>query len=108
MKVLMPIENLDRRLHVGDCVVVREDLEAYKYYPMLSGHDIGVVPDMLTYKGQTARIAWASSSRYNIKEDGGCWNWTDGMFSGVYVDIKDLGDINTADNLSMMSLFGGA
>lgn len=107
MKALIPIESLDRPLHVGDCVMVREDLEAFKYYSMLNGRNVGVVRQMLAYAGQTVSIAYASFSNYNIREDDGTWCWADGMFSGVYVDIEDLGDIDTADDLFMMSLFRG-
>lgn len=108
MKCLMPIADLGRHLQVGDHVVIREDLTAYEDYEMLSGLSMGTARSMEQYRGFTAVItSCRSGGPYRIDLDDAEWKWVDGMFSGVLVEVEDLGDIDTAEDLSMMSLFGG-
>lgn len=110
MKSLVPVNDLGRPLAVGDTVMIREDIRSGVFYRRSDGGVMGTSRAMERYKALVAKIDRCSSegASYRIDLDCGEWKWADGMFSGVYVDIADLGDINTADNLSIMSLFGGA
>ena len=110
MKSLVPVNDLGRPLAVGDTVMIRKDIRSGMFYRRSDGGVMGTSRAMERYKALVAKIDRCSSegASYRINLDCGEWKWVDGMFSGVYVDIADLGDIDTADNLSMMSLFGGA
>ena len=110
MKQLVPVNELGRPLVVGDTVMIRDDISRGNFYKRSNGGIMGTSRAMERYKALVAKIDRCSSENayYRIDLDCGEWKWADGMFSGVYVDIADLGDINTADNLSIMSLFGGA
>lgn len=110
MKSLVPVNELGRPLAVGDTVMIREDIRFGESYGRSDGGIMGASRAMERYKALVAKIDGCSSEGafYRIDLDCGKWKWVDGMFSGVYVDVDDLGDIDTADNLSMMFLFGGA
>ena len=60
---------------VGDKVRVREDLAADNWY----GNEI-VVPGMTCLKGKIVTISNTVQNKYEIKEDSGCYWWTDEMF----------------------------
>ena len=70
---------------IGDKVRVRDDLRLEEVYKMDNGTDYdSVVFEMLKLKGKEATIlTYTDSNKYLISEDGGCWNWTDEMFSGL-------------------------
>lgn len=72
---------------IGDKVRVRDDLRLEEVYKMDNGTDYdSVVFEMLKLKGKEATIlTYTDSNKYLISEDGGCWNWTDEMFSGLAV-----------------------
>lgn len=109
MKQLIPVNELGRPLVVGDTVMIRDDIRYGEFYGRFDGGIMGTSRAMERYKALVAKIGGCSSEGafYRIDLDCGEWKWVDGMFSGVYVDIEDLGDIETADDLSMTSLFGG-
>ena len=73
---------------IGDKVRVRDDLHLNEIYKMDSGTDYdSVVSEMLKFKGKEATIStYIDSNKYLISEDGGCWNWTDEMFSDLATD----------------------
>lgn len=72
---------------IGDKVRVRDDLRLEEVYKMDNGTDYdSVVFEMLKLKGKEATIlTYTDSNKYLISEDGGCWSWTDEMFSGLAV-----------------------
>ena len=72
---------------IGDKVRVRDDLRLEEVYKMDNGTDYdSVVFEMLKLKGKEATIlTYTDSNKYLISEDGGCWTWTDEMFSGLAV-----------------------
>ena len=109
MKRLIPVNELGRPLAVGDTVMIRDDISRSNFYKRSDGGIMGTSRSMERYKALVAKIDRCSSegASYRIDLDCGEWKWVDGMFSGVYVDVDDLGDIDTADDLSMTSLFGG-
>lgn len=109
MKSLVPVNELGRPLAVGDTVMIREDIRSGGFYGRSDGGIMGASRAMERYKSIVAKIDRCSSEGafYGIDLDYGEWKWVDGMFSGVYVDVDDLGDIDTADDLSMTFLFGG-
>ena len=74
---------------VGDKVRVRDDLELGKWYSM-NNHIFSdfVNSKMITFKGKEVTIsAGTNSDKYRIFEDGGCWHWTDEMFSGLATSL---------------------
>lgn len=109
MKSLVPVNELGRPLVVGDTVMIRDDIRRGVFYKRSDGGIMGASRAMEGYKALVAKIDRCSNEDvfYRIDLDCGEWKWVDGMFSGVYVDVEDLGDIDTTDDLSMMSLFGG-
>lgn len=62
---------------VGDKVRVRHDLKAGLRVPC------SVVSGMEKFAGKTATITEVRARSYDIKEDGGRWNWSDEMFTGL-------------------------
>lgn len=109
MKQLIPVNELGRPIVVGDTVMIRDDISGDNLYKKSDGGMMGTSRAMERYKALVAKIDRCSSEDafYRIDLDCGEWLWVDGMFTGVYVDVDDLGDIDTVDDLTLMSLFGG-
>lgn len=74
---------------IGDKVRVRDDLRSEEVYKMDNGTDYDdVVFGMLKFKGKEVTIStYTYNNKYLISEDGGCWNWTDEMFSGLATSL---------------------
>lgn len=60
---------------VGDKVVVRKDLKDNNIYDSVIATE-----EMEEFAGKTVTITRVKTGAYNIKEDHGEWNWSDGMF----------------------------
>lgn len=108
MRHLIPVKDLGRQLKPGDHVLIREDIKRGDYYRRYDGGIMGTSRDMEGYRNEEAEIVKDafSDSFYRINLDHGEWKWVDGMFSGVYVEAEDLGDIE-AQEFDLASLFGG-
>lgn len=108
MRHLIPVEDLGRQLKPGDHVLIREDIKRSEYYRRYDGGIMGTSSRMEEYRNEEAEIVkdFFSDSFYRINLDHGEWKWVDGMFSGVYVEAEDLGDIE-AQEFDLTSLFGG-
>ena len=105
---IIPIEDLGRRLEVGDRVIIRDDLSYKEDYRGQDGEYMGVAYSMEKYRGEVATIIGAHSSNvWRIDLDNRQWMWVSGMFSGVVIENEDLGEIDISDGLSLTSLFGG-
>lgn len=109
MRHLIPIEDLGRPLRAGDRVLIREDITRGKFYRRWDGRLMGTAGDMERYRDRCAEIVKCGNSEafYKIDLDFQEWKWVDEMFSGVYVEAEDLGDIE-AQEFDLASLFGGA
>lgn len=83
---------------VGQKVLVRKDLYYEGDYYMEGGvHRNGVVSSMINLKGQVATIltVFSDGSGYTLKEDKGCWTWTDEMLElSNEITIKQLSEKN--------------
>ena len=89
------------RYQIGDRVSVLPLLENGKYYYMEDGKNYdSIVTPMLSYMGQTVTIRGVRSGGYHIEEDSGCYNWTDGMFSGPASDYDE--SSLQAENLNIL------
>lgn len=108
MRHLIPVKDLCRQLKPGDHVLIREDIKQGEYYRRYDGGIMGTSRSMERYRNEEAEIVKDvySDSFYRINLDHGEWKWVDGMFSGVYVESEDLGDIE-AQEFDLASLFGG-
>lgn len=90
--MIVPINNLGRRIQVGDTVVVRGDLQVGKQYRHGNGDKLGVVLDMMKHRGMHGVVTKVQSYCYRIDEFGS-WGWVDGMLSGAVVpDVDDLSE----------------
>lgn len=109
MRHLIPVEDLGRQLKPGDHVLIRDDIKRGEFYRRYDGGIMGTSHSMEEYRNEEAEIVKDifSDSFYRINLDHGEWKWVDGMFSGVYVEAEDLGDIE-AQEFDLASLFGGA
>lgn len=80
----------------GDRVIVREDLDVTggtRYYMIGGGSSSSdvAVTEMGEFAGKVCTIERIGLlGRYKICEDGGKWNWTDEMFSGMYDNPADI------------------
>lgn len=94
----------DYLYHKGDVVAIRDDLDEYETYRMLSGIRTGecqrVTTEMQRMAGQAVTISGMYSGQYKIQEDEGEYLWTDEMFSGYAREIE------ASTDEEMMSLFG--
>lgn len=108
MKHLIPIKDLGRPLRAGDRVLIREDITRGKFYHRWDGRLMGTSSVMERYRNMCAEIVKCSNSEacYKIDLDFQEWKWVDEMFSSVYVEAEDLGDIE-AQEFDLASLFGG-
>ena len=85
--IIVPIQELGRRLQPGDQVVVRSDLgEGRNRYAMLHNPDyvLCAVRDMMNLRGKIVTIRNVYSDYIKIQDD--IWNWMDEMFEGVMID----------------------
>lgn len=84
------------KYQVGDTVVIREDIEAGRYYPMEYGnHIIYSNEEMARSKGVLAKIKKISrtadkgSYYYKLDIDHGDWMWSDDMFEARSAELND-------------------
>lgn len=110
MRHLIPIADLGRPLRAGDRVLIREDLTRGEFYHQRDGRLMGTSSAMERYRNGCAEIVKCGNSEafYKIDLDLQEWKWVDEMFSGVYVEAEDLGEIDTEDSIDINSLFGEA
>lgn len=106
--IIVPIQELGRRLQPGDRVVVRSDLgEGQNRYAMPHNPDyvLRAVGDMMNLRGKIVTIRNAYSDYIKIEDD--MWNWMDEMFEGVVIDTPaDCDDdVSGWDNTSICDLF---
>lgn len=76
-------EQIEARFKVGDKVRVRDDLEVDEIYG-----DDRFVKEMLWLTGKIVTITSVCGSKYSIKEDGNCYNWTDEMFDDTDTETQ--------------------
>lgn len=106
--IIVPIQELGRRLQPGDRVLVRDDLgEGQNRYTMLHNPNYALcaVNDMLDLRGKIVTIKNAYSDRIKIK--GNTWGWMDEMFEGVVIDtpVDCDDDVSGWDCASIHDLF---
>lgn len=85
--IIVPIQELGRRLQPGDRVLVREDLGVGRNsYAMLQDPSdrIRAVGSMFDFRGKIVTIRESYKYCLKVRED--TWNWTDEMFEGVVID----------------------
>lgn len=87
-------------LQVGDLVRIKDGLVSYM--------DRSVVPYMLRYSGQTARVFNKSGSGSNymtlLTEDKMCFNWHYTLFDRINECEMELNEISTADILALFEM----
>lgn len=85
-------------LQPGDTVMVRNDLvDGGIYYMDDNSSRNTFVMHMKPYLGKMVTIDKVNN-QYKIKEDGGEWSWTDGMFESV----NDVVELDVAEDLSLL------
>lgn len=93
------------KFKVGDKVLVKENLKGDKSYKMEDGFGDTVVANMVRFSGKVVTISRVGG-KYNIKEDYGRWNWTDGMFEGLASNSNKI-VITTDGKTTTARLFDG-
>lgn len=83
--------------HVGDVVIIRDDLVAGEHYASHDSHGDSLYCnyEMADLRGKTATIlrvreTLSGATRYRIDADSEDWMWTDGMFSGFASDELEI------------------
>lgn len=62
------------RIKIGDKVIISNSMES---------KNLDVVPEMVKYKGKTAKIIDCRDEKYFLDIDNGFWGWTAEMFECV-------------------------
>lgn len=100
------------KYQVGDTVVIREDIEVGKYYPMeYDNRSIYFNKEMAHCKGVLAKItkiccnAGKGSYCYKLDIDRGAWMWSDGMFEARSAELNDFLIDDSEFNSFINSLF---
>lgn len=106
--IIVPIQELGRRLQPGDRVLVRGDLgEGRNSYAMLqdSSDRIRAIGSMLDFRGKIVTIEESYGYCLRVRED--TWCWVDEMFEGVVIDtLADCDDdVSRWDGASIHDLF---
>ncbi len=97
----MPSHSTITLYEPGDVVKVRDDIISSSnkpyadivFYPMSKdlGNYAAVSDKMARLAGECVTIEWVEDrydgKKYHIREDGGAWCWTDGMFSGYANEV---------------------